>query len=199
VSGLAIVQGLTPFRSAPDPLLAALLGEPRQARQCDQEAPHLHQPDRPGRIPGPAERVLDSHWPRTRTGSRSTPTSVRMASTSPTPIRLDRLFTRLGEEATGATSGDEVMVGITRLAPAERPEARARRLIRTRAQALGTDANRRIRSALESPTHAEYTRGLNPRNSPRISVLSRRALAPTPSTCEATTTGFPRPNAVMST
>jgi hypothetical protein len=86
-------------------------------------------------------------------------------------IRLDRLFTRLGEAATDATKVDEVMVAITRLTAAERAEAMASRLIRTRAQACGPDANTRIRAALEAPRHAEYTRGLNPGRSPRIARL----------------------------
>jgi hypothetical protein len=85
--------------------------------------------------------------------------------------RLDRLFALLGDAATDPAKVDDVMVAILRLMPAERGEAKGSTLIRQRSQALGADADKRVRAALDAPLQPAYTGELNPSNSPRIARL----------------------------
>ncbi len=86
--------------------------------------------------------------------------------------RLDRFFTALGPAATDPHGAvDEVMVAIAHMTAAERVEARASAMIKGKIEACGADAAKRIFAALDAPTTAEYTGGLNPGKSPRIAKL----------------------------
>ena len=87
-------------------------------------------------------------------------------------VRLDRFFTALGPAATDPYGAvDEVMVAIAHMTAAERIEARASTMIKGKIEACGADAAKRIFAALDAPTTAEFTRGLNPGRSPRIAKL----------------------------
>jgi hypothetical protein len=87
-------------------------------------------------------------------------------------VRLDRFFTALGPAATDPYGAvDEVMVAIAHMTAAERIEARASAMIKGKIEACGADAAKRIFAALDAPTTAEFTRGLNPGRSPRIAKL----------------------------
>jgi len=86
-------------------------------------------------------------------------------------IRLDRLFTALDAAAADPSQVDEAMVHITRLTPAEREEAKAATLVKAKTDALGADDAKRIRAALDAPTHKDYTGRLNPSGSGRIARL----------------------------
>jgi hypothetical protein len=83
-------------------------------------------------------------------------------------IRLDQLFAALGPAAADPLKVDDVMVAVSRLTAAERVEARTSRLIRTKADACGPDAAKRIFAALDAPTQPDYTGKLNPSSNPRI-------------------------------
>jgi hypothetical protein len=86
-------------------------------------------------------------------------------------IRLDQFFAALGPAAADPMKVDDVMVTISHLTAPERTEAQASSLIKTKADACGADASKRIFAALGAPTKSEYTSQLNPSNNPRIARL----------------------------
>jgi len=86
-------------------------------------------------------------------------------------IRLDEFFVALGPAAADPLKVDDVMVAVNRLTAAERVEARSSSLIRTKADACGADAAKRIFAALDAPATTEYTSQLNPSSNPRIARL----------------------------